>query len=81
MALFPAQAIFEGDFVVLLVPVDDEQPMTEVAQVVAHHVVGKRVPAQDRPLQVSHNGEVLADDATLASLQIPPLDVLRVAYA
>jgi toluene monooxygenase system protein B len=81
MALFPAQAIFEGDFVVLLVPVDDEQPMTEVAQAVAHHVVGKRVPAQDRPLQVSNNGTVLADDATISGSGIAPLEVLRVAYA
>jgi toluene monooxygenase system protein B len=81
VALFPAQAIFEGDFVVLLVPVDDEQPMTEVAQAVAHHVVGKRVPAQDRPLQVSYNGTVLADDATISGSGIAPLEVLRVAYA
>jgi toluene monooxygenase system protein B len=81
MALFPAQAVFEGDFVVLLVPVDDEQPMTEVAAAVAHHVVGKRVPAQDRPLQVSYNGKVLADDATLSGEGIAPLEVLRVAYA
>ena len=81
MALFPAQAIFEGDFVVLLVPVDDEQPMSEVAAAVAHHVVGKRVEAQDRPLQVTYNGEVLSADSTIASHQIPPLDVLRVAYA
>lgn len=80
MALFPAQAIFEGDFVVLLVPVDDEQPMTEVAQAVAHHVVGKRVAAQDRPMQVTYNGEVLADDATLAGSGIAPLEVLRVGY-
>ncbi len=81
MALFPTQAIFEGDFVVLLVPVDDEQPMTEVAAAVAHHVVGKRVPAQDRPLKVTYDGNVLADDATLAGLGIAPLEVLQVAYA
>lgn len=81
MALFPAQAIFEGDFVVLLVPVDDEQPMTEVAAAIAHHVVGKRVPAQDRPLQVSYQGNVLADDSTLAGEGIAPLEVLQVAYA
>jgi toluene monooxygenase system protein B len=81
MAPFPVQAIFEGDFVVLLVPVDDEQPMTEVAQAVAHHVVGKRVPAQDRPMKVSYQGAELADDATITSSQIGPLDVLRVAYA
>ncbi len=81
MAPFPVQGIFEGDFVVLLVPVDDEQPMTDVAQAIAHHVVGKRVPAQDRPMKVTHNGIVLADDATIISSQVAPLDVLRVAYA
>jgi len=81
MAPFPVQAVFEGDFVVLLVPVDDEAPMTDVAAAVAHHVVGKRVVAQDRPMQVSHDGVVLSDDATIATSQIAPLDVLRVAYA
>jgi len=30
MALFPVQGIFEGDFVVLLVPVDTDDPMTVV---------------------------------------------------
>jgi toluene monooxygenase system protein B len=81
MAPFPVQGIFEGDFVVLLVPVDDEAPMTDVAAAIAHHAVGKRVPAQDRPMKVSHQGVELADDATITSSQIAPLDVLRVAYA
>ena len=35
MSLFPLQAVFDGDFVVILVPVDDEDPMTTVAAKVA----------------------------------------------
>ena len=40
--------------------------MTEVAQAIAHHGVGKRVAAQDRPLQVRYKGDLLPDDATIA---------------
>lgn len=80
MALFPVQAFFEGDFVVLLVPVDDGDPMTAVAEKVAYHVVDRRVAAQDRPMQVQHNGTVLADDATVVTAGVGPMDVLRVGY-
>jgi toluene monooxygenase system protein B len=81
MALFPLQAMFEGDFVVVVVPVDDADPMTEVAAKVAYHSVGHRVPPQDRPMQVQHNGAVLADDATVVTAGVGPMDVLRVGYA
>ena len=81
MALFPVQAIFDGDFVVLLVPVDTDDPMTVVAEKVAHHVVGRRVAAQDRPMRVRRRGEFLADDATVAESRLSPLDVLEVVYA
>jgi toluene monooxygenase system protein B len=80
MALFPVQASFEGDFVVLLVPVDDQDPMTAVAEKVAYHVVDRRVAAQDRPMQVQHNGTVLAGDATVVTAGVGPMDVLRVGY-
>ncbi|GHA48916.1 hypothetical protein GCM10010372_55930 [Streptomyces tauricus] len=56
MALFPLQALFEGDLVVLLVPVDDGDPMTVVADKVAHHVVDHRVAARDRPLRSGTTG-------------------------
>jgi toluene monooxygenase system protein B len=81
MALFPVQGIFEGDFVVILVPIDDEDPMTVVAEKIAHHVVDHRVGEQDRPMQVRHNGTVLAPDATVVDAGVAPLDVLEVAYA
>jgi toluene monooxygenase system protein B len=81
MALFPVQGIFEGDFVVLLVPVDTDDPMTVVADKIAHHVVGRRVAAQDRPMRVRRQGEFLAADATVAESNLSPLDVLEVVYA
>ncbi len=80
MALFPVQGIFDGDFVVLLVPVDTDDPMTVVAEKIAHHVVGRRVAAQDRPMRVRRQGEFLADDATVAESSPSPLDVLEVVY-
>jgi toluene monooxygenase system protein B len=81
MALFPVQGIFDGDFVVLLVPVDTDDPMTVVAEKIAHHVVGRRVAAKDRPVRVRRQGEFLADDATVAESGLSPLDVLEVVYA
>jgi toluene monooxygenase system protein B len=81
MALFPVQAVFDGDFVVLLVPVDTEDPMSVVAEKVAHHVIGRRVAAQDRPMQVRRSGQVLADETTITEASLSPLDVLEVGYA
>ncbi|MBK6871520.1 MAG: toluene-4-monooxygenase system B family protein [Kineosporiaceae bacterium] len=81
MALFPIQGIVEGDFVVVLVPVDDTDPMTVVAEKIAYHGVGKRVPAQERPLKVRYRGNLLDDEATLAGLGATPMEVLEVVYA
>lgn len=81
MALFPIQGVFETDFVVLLVPIDDEDPMTVVAEKVAHHTVDRRVARQNRPMQVRHNGRLLPDDATVVTAGVEPLDVLEVGYA
>lgn len=66
---------------VLLVPVDTDDPMTVVAQKIGHHVVGRRVAAQDRPLRVRRRGKFLADEATVAESNLAPLDVLEVVYA
>jgi toluene monooxygenase system protein B len=81
MALFPLQAVFEGDFVVLLVPVDDEDSIATVAGKVAHHAVGHRVADLDRPMQVRHAGAVLPDDATVLTAGVGPMDVVQVEYA
>ena len=81
MAPFPVQGITEGDFVVVLVLVDSEQPMSEVAQAIGYHGVGKRVAAQDRPLRVRYQGDLLPDDATIESVGVGPMDVLEAVYA
>ena len=81
MALFPLQAVFDGDFVVLLVPVDDADSVTTIAEKVAAHSAGHRVATQDRPLQVRYRAAVLADEATVVSAGIGPMDVIEVGYA
>jgi toluene monooxygenase system protein B len=68
-------------FVVLLVPVDTDDPMTVVAQKIAHHVAGRWVAAQDRPMRVRHRGKFLAHEATVAESDLAPLPVLEVVYA
>jgi toluene monooxygenase system protein B len=80
MALFPVQGIVEGDFVVVLVPVDDTDPMTTVAEKIAHHGIGKRVLPQERPLKVRYQGVVLDDASTIVDAGCAPMDVLEVIY-
>lgn len=80
MALFPVQGIVEGDFVVVLVPVDDTDPISVVAEKIAYHGIGRRVRRQDRPLRVRYHGELVDDAATLAGLGCAPLDVLEVVH-
>lgn len=44
MALFPIYGVFKGDFVPHLVAVDTGDTMNEVAQKIAVHSVGRRLP-------------------------------------
>lgn len=81
MALFPVQGCVEGDFVLVLVAVDDTDPMSVVAAKIAHHGIGTRVARQDRPIRVRWQGDLVADDTTIATLGCAPLDVLEVVYA
>jgi toluene monooxygenase system protein B len=80
MAIVPLQAVFDGDIAVILVPVDDQDTMRVVAAKVAHHAAGARVAAEDRPLAVTFQGRVVADDVTTAAAGIGRLDVVRVGY-
>src|SRR3546814_3923179 len=52
--------------------------MSTVADKVAHHVVDRRVAAQDRSMKVTHNGVSLADDLTVQTAGVEPMDVLHV---
>ena len=81
MALFPVQGVFDGDFVVRLVPVGTDDPMAVLCEKIAQHVVDRRVEPQDRPIQVRHNGNVLDPESTVVTAGVAPMDVLVASYA
>lgn len=78
--LVPVNAIFADDFTELLVPITTADTMAEVAEKVAYHSEGKRVPKRDYPKAVYHNGREVPDELTVAQAGIAPLDHLRVDY-
>jgi toluene monooxygenase system protein B len=80
MATVPLQAAFRGDFATLLVLVDDEDTMAVVAQKVASHVIGRRLPPQDAPMRVQHNGLVLLPNQTVAQAAMPSMSFVEVFY-
>jgi toluene monooxygenase system protein B len=80
MALLPLQAAFRGDFVALLVPVDDQDTMDVVAQKVAHHVINRRLPPQDAPMRVQYHDHVVPPDQTVAQAGMPPMSFVQVFY-
>ncbi len=80
MALFPLQANFRGDFVVLLIPVDDGDTMSIVADKVAQHAVGLRVAEKSASKCVYYNGKELPSAMTVAQSGIQPMDWIEVAY-
>lgn len=75
MALFPVIGRFEGDFVPHLCPVDTDDTMPAVAEKVAVHSVGRRVPVnlQAPGYEVLVDGEVIDEDKTLGELNLAPL--------
>jgi toluene monooxygenase system protein B len=80
MAMVPLQAAFRGDFVVLLVPVNDEDTMEMVAQKVAYHVIHRRLPPQDAPMRVQYTERVLPTDQTVAQAGLSPMSFVEVFY-
>ena len=80
MALLPLQAAFRGDFVALLVPVDDQDTIDVVAQKVAYHVINRRLPPQDAPMRVKYNDQVLLPDQTVVQAGMPPMSFVQVFY-
>lgn len=81
MALFPLQGCVEGDFVVLLVPVDDADPMSVVGEKVLAHVLGRRLPDDAGPWRVRVDGTTLDDHLTVAAAGLAPLDTVEVVRA
>lgn len=75
------QALFDGDFVVVLVSVEESDSMADVARKVAQHTIDRRVEPQDRAMRVSMEGQIMPPDVTVADAGIRHWDVLEVAYA
>jgi hypothetical protein len=82
MALLPIYGRFIGDFVPHLVAVDTEDTMAEVAEKVAAHSVGRRIPPRPdgNGFEVLVDGEPIAGDIVLGSLGLRPLDWLDVRF-
>jgi len=80
MAIVSLQAVFRGDFVTLLMLVDDEDTMEVVARKVAHHVIRRRLPPQDAPMRVQYNDRVLPPDQTVSQAGILPMSFVEVFY-
>jgi hypothetical protein len=87
MALFPIYGLFKGDFVPHLVAVDTDDTMDQVAEKIAVHSVGRRIPADPTAKGYSvsvHDREV--DGAAplheiLALTGLKPLEWVTVHWA
>ena len=87
MALFPIYGVFAGDFVPHLVAVDTDDTMSQVAEKIAVHSVGRRVPR--RPLGAAYRSRIsdrtVANDLplsrVLANSGLKPLEWVTVDWA
>lgn len=80
MAVVPLLAVFRGDFVTLLVHVDDEDTMEVVADKIAYHVVNRRLPPQDVPMRVQYNHRALPPGQTVSQAGMLPMSFVEVYY-
>jgi toluene monooxygenase system protein B len=79
--LVPINARFDEDFVTQLVLVTTADTMTEVAEKVAYHVVGRRIAPRDAAMVVTYQGKTLPPDVTVADAGIAPLQNVYVNWA
>ncbi|MER2605946.1 MAG: toluene-4-monooxygenase system B family protein [Siculibacillus sp.] len=83
MALFPVISNFQYDFLLLLVPVDTENTMDEVAAAAAHHSVGTRVaPRPDKVVRVRRQGatDFFPRTVRLSETDIRPMETLEFIF-
>jgi toluene monooxygenase system protein B len=84
MALFPIVSNFQHDFVLLLVPVDTENTMDEVAAAAAHHSINRRVaPRPDKVVRVRRQGaeSFYPREVRLCETDIKPMETLEFIFA
>jgi hypothetical protein len=81
MALFPIYGRFAGDFVPHLCPVDTEDDMNAIAQQVAVHTLGRRLPEREgAALDVYVNGVRIPEETKLGELGLQPLAWVDVRF-
>lgn len=83
MALVPLRSLFMGDFLVLLVPVDDQDTIEVVGQKIAYHTLDRRLTpkAKNAPIEVRFKGEIVPSSKTVAEAGIGPMDYVEAAYS
>jgi len=80
MATIPLQATFEGNFVIFLALVEDQDTTQVVAQQVAQHVIGRLLPPKDAPMKLRYKNMILPLDKTLAEIGIGPMEFVEAFY-
>jgi hypothetical protein len=86
MAMFPITGRFVGDFVPHLVAVDTDDTMDELAEKVAVHSVGRRIPRPAEPAgyDVLLRDTVIPPSVTLGEVMggtdVPPLQWFDVRF-
>lgn len=82
MALFPITGRFVGDFIPHLVAVDTDDTMDVIAEKVAVHTVGRRLPqpAEPKGYDVLLDGQLVPASTTLGELGLAPLQWLDVRF-
>ena len=87
MALFPIYGVFKGDFVPHLVAVDTDDTMNQVAEKIAVHSVGRRVPrgVKGATYRVQVGERTVANDQplsqVLAETGLKPLQWVSVEWS
>jgi toluene monooxygenase system protein B len=82
MALFPIYGRFIGDCVPHLVAADTDDTMAQVAEKIAVHAVGRRIPPRldGTGYEVLVGGHPVHSDVVLGSLGLHPLDWVEVRF-
>jgi toluene monooxygenase system protein B len=83
MAEIPLATSFEGDFILKLVVVDEDDTMDQVAAKTAAHTAGRTAPANGRRvLRVRRQGSPtpLARAATVAAVKLGPMECIEVYH-
>jgi toluene monooxygenase system protein B len=84
MAQVPLASSFQGDFILKLVVVEEDDTMDQVAQKVAGHTADRTAPlpagAVLRVRLPEATGPPLPRDATVRSLGLYPMDAIEIVF-